>query len=475
MPENKRRWHFIGIGGIGMSGIAQMASGRGYIVSGSDRGYGRSENNVIFRPLEKCGIRIYPQDGSFAAQGGADVVVYSSAIEQDNPDLKAAENLGNAVLMHRSTALAELVSELNVHQTIAVTGSCGKSSVTAYLAEALQSAGRKNTGCLNGGLCNAFRSPDCAGNYYSPTGGAAECFVFEADESDKSLVNYTPDAALIMNIGTDHYDKKELARVFGEFLGRVKHKAVLEKSVFDAVREFLPEHLEIHTFGEKGSGADFELHDYFREGESFYAVFSDGTRVALPKHGRYNAVNALCIYAFMRSEGMESGVAAAALSCFQGVWRRNDFAGKTPRGAMIFDDYSHNPEKIASALSGAAEVASKRIFAVFQPHGYGPFGFMREELFNVLEKTLRRDDRFIFLEPYYAGGTSSFKPGAAEVCADYSVRSGASGRYLCIPDRKELKKYLLAAAEEGDVIMIMGARDNSLSEYAAGLAKNTGE
>ena len=165
--------------------------------------------------------------------------------------------------------------------------------------------------------------------------------------------------------------------------------------------------------------------------------------------------------------GFEHNATLRSLERFDGIFRRTDLAGKTEQGAMVYDDYAHNPEKIISCLNTMREMGGRRIFAVFQPHGYGPFGFMREVLFEELEKFLLPGDRFILLEPYYAGGTTSFKPTAAEVFADWSGRAARQENYLTFSERSEAVSLLQKQAGPDDIIVIMGARDNSLSDYAA--------
>ena len=191
------RMHFVGVGGIGMSGLAAMALDLGYAVSGSDRGAERPENRRIFDALCKSGLELYKQDGSFAAAGHkTDFLVYSTAIEADNPDFAAAAGIPR---LHRSQLLAKLTGELPATvRRIAVTGSCGKSTVTGYAAESLLRIGC-GAGCLNGALVKSFITPSSAGNYRGVGDGGF--FVFEADESDKSLLNYGCDYAVILNLG----------------------------------------------------------------------------------------------------------------------------------------------------------------------------------------------------------------------------------------------------------------------------------
>ena len=159
----------------------------------------------------------------------------------------------------------------------------------------------------------------------------------------------------------------------------------------------------------------------------------------------------------------------AAIEKFGGVHRRFAFAGKTKNGARVYDDYAHNVEKIASIISTAQEIAGRRVFAIFQPHGYKAFKFIKNDLFYGLEDVLRKDDRFIFVPVYYAGGTTSFSPKASDVCEEYVSKSAEKDRYLMFDPRMKVAEYLDVAASENDVIMIIGARDESLSLWAKSL------
>ncbi len=452
-----KKLHFIGIGGIGMSALAAGAVDCDYQVSGSDRGADKPENARIINALKKRGIKIYPQDGSrFSEAELPDQIVYSSAIEEDNPDFAAA---GEIPRIHRSELLKQLLGDFQ-KISIAVTGSCGKSTVTGYIAETLE---RLNSDpvMISGALSKRFQTPFNAGNYRS---GKGKYLVFEADESDKSLLNYGADYAVILNIGTDHYSKAELVDVFSTFLKNIRCGAVLSQEVFDAVKENLPENLHIEVI----SGTDFT---YVPGGKNPpHAILSDMKSLVLPAPGKHMAFNALCIKKLMDMLNFEPEAVLKNLSRFDGLWRRNDFAGRTPAGTMVFDDYAHNPEKIISCLSGMRERCGGKLFAVFQPHGYKPFGFMEEELFHLLENFLDKDDRFILLEPFYAGGTSSFSPHSDDVCRKWQQKSAQPERFVFCKDREETRSFILRNAGENDLAVIMGARDNSLSDFAASFA-----
>jgi len=470
----KERLHLVGVGGIGMSGLAAMALDMGFEVSGSDRGSGNPENRRIFDALVKSGLELYQQDGSFARSGRkTDFLVYSTAIEESNPDFAAAPDTPR---LHRSQLLAKLLGELPAGtRSVAVTGSCGKSTVTGYVAETMVRMGF-DAGCLNGALVKSFISETRAGNYRSGRGGY---FVFEADESDKSLLNYGCDYAVILNLGTDHYAKDELVRVFGAFLGNVRRGAVLEYEVYRelAAAKLLPRGLELRVFGESSApGVTGGLAAYAMEetpeGRRPVASFADGTELRLPLPGHHMALNALAVGELMKMLGADEGKLSAALSSFGGVWRRNDFAGRFGgNGGLVYDDYAHNPEKIRANLALMRELVPGKVVAVFQPHGYGPFGFMEQTLFEYLEADLREGDFFILLEPYYAGGTSSFSPHADEVCAKWKSASKHPGRYLALPDRDAVREFLREHLTSADAAAVMGARDNTLSDYAKSLTE----
>lgn len=459
-----RNFHFVGVGGIGMSALASGAAACGFCVSGSDRGSDKAENAPLMNALKSQGITIFPQDGSRFASGNnlPDALVYSTAIEDDNPDFLAA---GNIPRLHRSEFLRLLLDAFN-KTSIAVTGSCGKSSVTAYITEILEHLGADPV-MISGALSKRYRNADNGGNFRA---GNGDFLVFEADESDKSLLAYGADYAVILNIATDHYSEEELAEVFAGFLKNIRKGAVISRQVAEALKYRFPEKLDVQIFDENADALPAEqvLKEYI-PGISPTAVFGDGKKLQLPASGKHVALNALAIRTLARMLGFADEKVLPALENFEGVWRRNDFAGKTPAGALVYDDYAHNPEKILSCLSGMRECVRGRVFAVFQPHGYKPFGFMEEKLFELMDDFLTADDRFILLEPFYAGGTSSFSPHSADVCIKWQGKTASPQRFIFMPDREKLSGFLHENAGNSDIIVIMGARDNSLSIFASGL------
>lgn len=455
--------HFVGIGGIGMSGLAKMLVEQGYKVTGSDRGADKPENHRIIDTLANSGIRIFPQNGSFIEVNAPDYLVYSSAIETDNPDFQAAPSIPRE---HRAMTLAAAINGMEHCTTIAVSGSCGKTTVTGWLGETMYLAGMEPT-CLNGGLMNRFHDEKNAGNYVH---GNGKYLVFEADESDRSLVAYNPDYALIMNIGTDHYSKAELAELFGQFIGKVNKGIVIECDAWHRLKGFIPYQLKVVVFDGEGKEGQWRLTDYQYSDGRIVGELNNEFKFEIPLSGKHNAINAVAVMAMMDILGVPPEKTAPLLKEFKGVWRRFDYAGKMSTGARVYDDYAHNVEKIASCIASAQElVPDGRVFAIFQPHGFGPLGFMREDLLPELEKTLRDNDCFILLPPYYAGGTSSFKPTSEEVANDYKSRGKRN--YSFFHYRDDIAVMLCRETTDKDLVLIMGARDNSLSDWASEIAK----
>ncbi len=479
MTNSTESWHFVGICGIGMSGLAQFARALGLRVSGSDRGLGHPENAALAEALRRRDIRLFPQDGSrFAADSGADMpdaIIYSSAIEPDNPDFAAAPECPRR---HRAAALRDLILRATGNGgrlSIAVAGSCGKTSTTALIAEALFHL-QRDPECIDGGFIKAFATPEAPGNFRAGSGP----LVFEADESDKSLLAFHPDYALVLNIGTDHYPKAELAAMFAQFVNQARRGAVLEASVWQAVRARLRPGLELRIFGNADDARRISapipgqwLAGYRAGRGVSQADFGDGIFRTLPAPGRHTALNVLAAAELLKLLGADAQSALDAALATSGVSRRFDFKGRTAGGAAVYDDYAHNPEKIAGALNAARELAGDdgKVFTFFQPHGYGPFGFMRDELGAVLARELRAADRFYLFEPYYAGGTSSFSPHAGEVLESWRRRHPDLPAEA-VPSRAAARRLLVNATGPHDVILVLGARDNSLADWAAELAEN---
>jgi len=460
--------HFVGVGGIGMSALAQMAASLGIETSGSDRGANAPENQRIIGALRNCGVKIYPQDGSRMNESPLPrALIYSTAIEEDNPDFVKGKDIPR---LHRSEAMKLLV-ERSGKQILAVTGSCGKTSVTAWLAEALAACG-KDPSMIGGGLSNCFVGAASAGNYHC---GSGDLCVLEADESDKSLLNYSAAHALVLNIGTDHYSKEELVEVFQKFLKSTKETAVMSTDVFEALGTDCMKHLNVKLFSTSPDAPEMmngypvlKVSGYHAEAGKVTAEIG-GSAITLPAPGIHNAANAAAVICMLELLGIDRKTAVEAAAKFSGVWRRFDFAGTTEKGVIVFDDYAHNVEKIQSCIRAAKEISGGRVLAIFQPHGFAPLRFMREELIVMLKETLEPQDVFAFLPVYYAGGTASFTPKSEEVAAEYSQQLADRIQYF--DTRAVAEDWISRNLKAGDIAVVMGARDNSLSDWASSLGK----
>ncbi|MBE6380207.1 MAG: hypothetical protein E7047_04690 [Lentisphaerae bacterium] len=458
-------WHFVGICGIGMSALAQFAAALGIKVSGSDRALENPENEALKTMLQAQGIQLFAQDGSRFASGSCpvDALVYSTAIEEGNPEFAAA---GSVRRIHRAAALKMLIQERCVSgkPSIAVAGSCGKTSTTALIAEALCNM-QIQSECVNGGMIHAFAQGVYPGNYHP----GSDALIFEADESDKSLLEFHPDYALVLNIGTDHYPKAELVEMFAQFVNQAQKGAILLDEVYELLKDKINPALPVITFG-SSSAAGIKVNAYHCGNGKSFAAFNDQV-LPLPAPGWHTALNVAAAAAVMMQMQIPFDRALEAALRTRGVARRFDFKGRTAAGAAVYDDYAHNPEKVANILKTAQDLAGAdgRVLAFFQPHGYGPFGFMAGELGRNLQKLLRKQDVFYLAEPYYAGGTSSFSPHAADVLQQWHALAPDLPVYLA-PDRAALKQLLLSQAGKKDLILIMGARDNTLAIFAADLA-----
>lgn len=467
------RVHLVGICGIGMSGLAQCLRYLGCEVSGSDRSINSEENKIFTNAFKKQGINLFPQDGSFAKFATMpEFIIYSTAIEKDNPDFLAAPHIPK---IHRSEALSCAIRAFGQKLSIAITGSAGKTTVTGWISELLANLGEDPVS-ITGGIVNSFQNETYAGNFRP---GKGKYIVFEADESDKSLSSYSPDYSIILNIGTDHYSKEELADVFNGLIERTKVGVICEDNAYKMLNNKNLTHANCILFGTETDSENPDMRkvsvsDYKIENGKLLAIFkatnsNTHTKIYLPSPGFHTALNASAVLGTAELLNLPIGKIVTLIPSFKGVWRRFDYAGELLSGAKIYDDYAHNVEKISNCIRAAQELTTGKVIAVFQPHGYGPLGFMREKFFEELEKTLHNSDYFIMLPVFYAGGTSSFTPKSEEVIADFAARG--KKKYLYFSTRNDLAASLNQITCKNDIVLIMGARDNSLSTWARNLSR----
>ncbi|MCE5270885.1 Mur ligase domain-containing protein [bacterium] len=455
-PSALKKLFFSGIGGSGMSALAQVLVSRGVAVSGSDRRNDRGESPALFGCLAAQGISLFPQDGS-GVSAGLDGVVVSAAVEQDTPDYARARELGLAVIP-RPALLAALV---NTSRGVCFSGTSGKSSATALCAYALTELGFSPALIAGADLVN-YRSGPTTGNALA---GKSDLCVVESCESDGTIVDYYPAVGVILNIERDHHELDSLARMFATFAAQTRETLVLNAdcpNVIRLPRPTGPGAPRVVTFSAQGAPADYSA-DGLELGRFSSRFRVKGVEYHCPLPGLYNVSNALAALAAAEAVGARAQDFARVLTGFRGTARRFQLVGEAA-GVSVIDDFAHNPAKVRAVL-GAFEswTGLGRLFVVFQPHGYGPLRFQFEELVEVFGACLRPRDVLILPEVYYAGGTASRDISSA----DLAKRVSALGREaVFFADRAAAAPFIAGRAVEGDVVLVLGARDDSLTAFA---------
>ncbi len=432
--------HFAGVFGTGMSALAQYLRFQGIAVSGSDRLLESEDTASMRHSAEGLGCTIAPQDG-MGVTAATDVVCVSTAIEESNPDIAAARAHG-LPLVHRSDLLAALIVS---KRAIAVAGTSGKSTVTAMIFEFLTACG-KSPSLISGAPLLRLEKQGLIGNAWS---GGGDYLVVEADESDGTLVKYAPEVAVILNISKDH---KGVDEIKGLFETLMSHAPWTASNADDPVLATLPATVR---FG-RSSPASWRP-DREQLLPASVKLFREGIEYHLPLPGSHNLENLAAALCVCEHFGCDGTTLADAVKHFQGVARR--FAvTETVQHVRVVDDFAHNPAKIAAAVS-AARGLSGRIIAVYQPHGFGPTRFLRDEYIATFRAIFRQDDSFYLLPIYYAGGTARKNISSEDIISGLGP---VSFNAQAVSDRNELLAKLGLDVRSGDCVLVMGARDPSL-------------
>ena len=455
---------FSGIGGSGMLPLASIVRASGARVAGSDRSLDAGRTPHKFDYLRSLGIQLFPQDGSGLHEGMT--LVTSAAVEETVPDVVRARELGLTHLT-RPQFLARLLN--SAQRSVAVGGTSGKSTVTGMIGWILHACHRQPT-VMNGAVMRNFVTPSAP--FASALVGDPELFVSEVDESDGSISLYQPEIAVLTNVSLDHKEMAELRSLFGAFLLRAR-KAVmnLDDPETRALADVLPAANRVgYGFDSPGTafmGKDLQLQ---ANGSSF-AVEAGGERynIRLMVPGRHNASNALAAIAAAHALGVKVEDSAAALARFEGLRRRLETVGEAG-GITVIDDFAHNPDKIAATLA-TLRAHPGRLLIMFQPHGYGPLAKMGEELASAFADGMAHEDRLYIPDPVYQGGTVERKRGS-DWLANQVREQGREAVHL--PERSELGETLIVEAKAGDRILIMGARDDTLIDFARELVERIG-
>ncbi len=454
VPEMRRvkRIHFIGIGGAGMAGIAEVLLNQGYCVVGSD-----VAENANTQRLAAIGAELFIGHRAVNVEG-ADVVVVSSAIKPDNVELDAAQQQ-RIPIVRRAEMLAEL---MRFRHGIAVAGTHGKTTTTSLVASVFAQAERDPTFVI-GGLLNSAGS--------NARLGSSKYLIAEADESDASFLHLQPMVAVVTNIEADHMDTyggdfSRLLDTYVDFLHNLPFYGLAVMCIDDpAVRELIPRvGRQAITYG-FSEDADVRAVDYHQhQGQSHFKVLRDGhapLNVSLNLPGRHNVLNALAAVAVASDEGIEDDAIQRALNKFEGIGRRFEYHGEcrvsgwsteTPDGVMVVDDYGHHPSEVDATIKAARQGwPDKRLVMAFQPHRYSRTRDLYEDFVNVLSQV----DTLLLLEVYGAGETPISGADSRSLCR--SIRQRGQLDPIYVSDTDALLEIIGDVLQPGDLLPTQGA------------------
>ena len=447
--ERIKQVHFIGVGGVGMSGIARVAQDQGMQVSGSD-----IKESRYTKQLREAGITVFIGQKAENIPEGNPVIVISTAILENNPELIEARRRGLEI-WHRAQMLAHLGVGLD---TLAVAGTHGKTTTSSMLASALAALGADPT-FLIGGIVRAYGT-----NAHSGTG---DHYVVEADESDKSFTYLSPKAVLVTNIEADHLDHyKDLDEIydkFHDFMGLVPEDGVIvacgeEPHVVEIARS---EGRRMYTYG-FSEGCDVRITSYEPHGigSCYTAVMPDGTQVEgtiKQNPGRHNVLNATGVVTLLWALGFDAAKVAQALSGFAGGRRRFDLVGEVG-GVTVVDDYAHHPTEIAATISAAAGLGYKHVHVLFQPHRYSRAPLFTQVLHDEFGAAFDKADSVTFMDVYPAGEAPV--PGVSgKTFLNVVLEHEGHPQADFVAHRVDVVPHLMDKLQPGDLVITMGAGD----------------
>ena len=457
LPTDIGPIHFVGIGGIGMSGIAEVLINLGYTVQGSD-----ASDSANVKRLRDKGARVAVGHAADNL-GDAEVVVVSTAIKRDNPELAAAR-AKRLPVVRRAEMLAEL---MRLKRCVAIAGTHGKTTTTSMVATLLDAGGFDPT-VINGGIINAYGT--------NARLGAGDWMVVEADESDGTFLKLPADVAIVTNIDPEHLDHfktfEAIEAAFENFVTNVPFYGFAVMCTDHPVVQTLVGRIEdrrVITYGENPQ-ADARLVGLAHEGKGsqFSVVFRDraGNSVheisglSLPMPGRHNALNATAAIAVARELGISDEQIRKGLSGFGGVKRRFTLTGEW-NGVTIFDDYGHHPVEIAAVLKAARESTNGKVIAVMQPHRYTRLASLFEQFCTCFNDA----DTVIIAHVYAAGETPV--AGADRDSLVAGVRARGHRSVMTLDDSQQLAGLIKGIANAGDYVVCLGA--GSITQWAYAL------
>jgi UDP-N-acetylmuramate--alanine ligase len=442
MKRRVKRIHFVGIGGIGMSGIAEVLLNLGYRVGGSDL----SESETTLR-LRKAGASIAIGHRKENLRD-ADVVVISSAVRPDNPEVAAAHERAIPVIP-RAEMLAEL---MRMKYGVAVAGTHGKTTTTSLIATVLACGGLDPTAVI-GGKLNIFGS--------NAKLGQGELLVAEADESDGSFLKLSPTIAIVTNIDPEHLDHyRDLAEIqtaFLEFINKVPFYGLAVLCLdHENVQALIPQVKKRYVTYGLSTQANYRAGSISFQGvmTSFRAFENDRElgRISIQMPGLHSVYNALATIATARELDLDFGVVQEALGSFSGVQRRFQIKGERG-GIMVVDDYGHHPAEIKATLSAAQNGWGRRTVVIFQPHRYTRTRDLLREFFTAFNQA-----DVLFLLDIYPAGEEPI-PGVKAENLYEGIKGHGHKDVTLVSDRKEILDHLLPRLKSGDMVITLGAGD----------------
>ena len=445
---------FIGVAGVGMSAIAQYLKGIGKEVGGSDRYFHPGEYNKTKEQLEAEGINCFLQDGSGISEK-TDLIVVSTAIEDTVFEVQKAKELGIQII--KRSELLSIIAKSK--KTIAVAGTSGKSTTSAMLYQILIDANLEPSIISGAGLTSIIKE----GKIGNAAVGKGEWLIIEADESDGSVIQYQPEVGLLLNIDKDHQEIEELIELFTIFKNNTNSLFVVNQS--NGLAKSLSTNSE-NDFGFEDENAGYSAENFEQDGLSLtFEVRAQ--KFQMNSLGQHSVENATAAIAVANQIGIDLKTCADSLATYEGIYRRHQILGRK-NGVWVIDDYAHNPAKCAASIKACQPLAEK-VIAWFQPHGYKPTRFLKDDFIQEIADSLRPQDEIWMSEIFYAGGTAVKDISAKDLIEGITAKGKKA---YFVEDRNNLLGKLRPELTEGTVLLLMGARDPSLETFCKNLYEN---
>ena len=440
-----KRVHCLGIGGIGLSAVAEILRDRGYIVSGTD-----IHPSKVTRHLEYLGIKVFTEHKPENVEG-VDAIVYSAAVSEENPEVVRAHQLG-IPLFSRAEVLGMIMDDYE--NSVAICGTHGKTTVTSMTSLILRNAEYKPTILVGGNL------PQINGNVEI---GGTKYFVTEACEYMDSFLQLKPSIGVILNIDSDHLDyfktMDHIVQSFSTFVEKIPpHGIIIAFGDNPFVRSILKDHTNKITYGYSESNDFYAENIKFNEnGFPGFDICNKGSKVAsleLNVPGEHNVLNAMAAFVTTSYLGVDIPVIQQTLKEYSGTNRRFDYIGTTEKGVKVIDDYAHHPTEIKATLAAAKNVKHNKLWLIFQPHTYT----RTKALFNEFVDAFLDADVVILTDIYAAREKDVYNISSYKLVTAMKAKHPDKPVYY-VKDFEDIAKYIEKFAGKDDIVMTMGAGD----------------